>query len=303
MKIGIDIGGSHIGIGLIDENGEILNYKEKYIVKGISDEFHIDITNIKNELEEFIISTVNEYKNNQVIEYIGIAVPGTVNEKKIIKAVNLGLKNYDISSIIEEKTGLKIKLKNDAKCSALAEKKYGNLKEFKNGVYLCIGTGVGGAVIYKGELLEAEEVPGFEFSHVVIQKNGLMCNCGKRGCFEVYASIKRFKEKIKEEFNLEDLENSNIKEFIEKNIEDVKLKYLINQYVENLAIGISNIINIFEPEVIVIGGGFSDYKDILIKPLKKKILSDNMLFNKREDINIKVSKLGNDAGMIGATLI
>lgn len=303
MKIGIDIGGSHIGIGLIDENGEILNYKEKYIVKSISDEFHIDITNIKNEIEEFIISTVNEYKNNQVIEYIGIAVPGTVNEKKIIKAVNLGLENYNISNIIEEKTGLKVKLKNDAKCSALAEKKYGNLREFKNGVYLCIGTGVGGAVIYKGELLEAEDVPGFEFSHVVIQKNGLMCNCGKRGCFEVYASIKRFKEKIKEEFNLEDLENSNIKEFIEKNIEDVKLKYLINQYVENLAIGISNIINIFEPEIIVIGGGFSDYKDILIKPLKKKILSDNMLFNKREDINIKVSKLGNDAGMIGATLI
>ena len=304
MKIGIDIGGSHIGIGVVSEKGIIIDKKEKYIVSDnkIVDPDKIKKENLKIEMEKFIIENINYYNNLYNIESVCIAVPGTVNKTTIIKAVNLGIENYNISEIIKKATGFKTSIKNDAKCSALAELKYGNFKEFDNGLFLCIGTGIGGAVIYNQKVLEAKNVPGYEFSHMIIQKNGILCNCGKRGCFEAYGSIKRFKEKIATEFGLTNLDNQNIKEFLINNLNDFRLKYFINQYIENLAIGISNLINIFEPEVIVLGGGFVDYSEILLEPLKKQILTGNLLFNKRNDIILELAKLGSDAGIIGATL-
>ena len=294
MKVGIDLGGSHIGIGLVDENGNIVQ-KEERIIKEKED--------LKNIIEQFIIETVNKMKTENNIESIGMAIPGTVSENKIVKAVNLGIKNYDIVSKLEKVLGIKVKLKNDAKCAALAEQKYGELAQYENSIFLCIGTGIGGAVIFNGKLLEAKGVPGFEFSHTIIHKNGHLCNCGKRGCFETYASIKKFKERLSKEYNLNSIDGEVIREFIKNNKKDARLQYMINSYVEDLSIGISNIINIFEPEAICIGGSFAEYEDILYEPLKKALLQGNLLFNKRDDIIIKHAKLKNDAGIIGATLI
>lgn len=293
MKIGIDLGGSHIGIGVVDENGNIICKEEKYIE---------DKTDIEKQIEEFIIEKVMQMQLTNEVTEIGMAVPGTVSNNKIIKAVNLGIENYDIVSKLENILKLPIRLRNDAKCAALAEQKYGELAEYKNSIFLCIGTGIGGAVIFDGKLLEAQNVPGFEFSHTIIQKNGIMCNCGKRGCFETYASFKRFKEKIAKEFNLGTIDGNTIKSFLKENSEEPRLKYMINNYIEDLSIGISNIINIFEPEAICIGGSFAEYEDILKTPLKKALLSGNLLFNKRDDIIIKHAKFKNDAGIIGATL-
>ena len=293
MKIGVDIGGSHIGIGLVNENGEIIFKEEKYIT---------ETTNIEEKIEDFIIEKVTQIPEYNAIELIGIAVPGTVSENKIIKAVNLGIENYEIAKNLEVNLHIKVKLRNDAKCSALAEQKYGELAGFENSVFLCIGTGIGGAVIYNGKLLEAKGVPGFEFSHTIIQKNGKLCNCGKRGCFEVYASLKRFKEEVSNEFNLNTMDGEKIREFILQNAQDIRLRYMLNNYIQDLSIGISNIINIFEPEAICLGGSFAEYKDIFYEPLKRTLLDGNLLFNKRDDIILKLAKLKNDAGIIGATI-
>lgn len=299
MKIGIDIGGSHIGIGLVDNNGSIVLEKETFIK---------DKTDIENKIERYILDNVIPILQAYGVNQIGIAVPGTVTDKKIIKAVNLGIENYDLGTIIQEnllKLGytVDVKLKNDGKCAALAEQKYGALKGYDNSIFLCIGTGVGSAVIFNGKLLEPKGVPGFEFSHTIIHKNGALCNCGKRGCFEVYASLKRFKEKLVKEFNLNSLDGECVREFIRQNSDNSTLRYMINNYIEDLSIGISNIINIFEPEAICLGGSFAEYEDILYQPLKKTLLSGNLLFNKRCDIIIKLAELKNDAGIIGATLI
>lgn len=299
MKIGIDIGGSHIGIGLVENNGNIVFEKETFIKEK---------TDIENKIEKYITENVIGILQAYGVNQIGIAVPGTVTDKKIIKAVNLGIENYDLGTIIQEnllKAGytIDVKLKNDGKCAALAEQKYGALQGYDNSIFLCIGTGVGSAVIFDGKLLEPKNVPGFEFSHTIIHKNGALCNCGKRGCFEVYASLKRFKEKLVKEFNLNSLDGECIREFIRQNPDNSTLKYMINNYVEDLSIGISNIINIFEPEAICLGGSFAEYEDILYQPLKKALLSGNLLFNKRCDIIIKLAELKNDAGIIGATLI
>ena len=294
MKIGIDIGGSHIGIGLVDNNGSIILKEEKFIK---------DKTNIKEIIEEFITENVIQISLIHNVESIGIAIPGTVTENKIIKAVNLGLENYDLASNLEKILKIPVKLKNDAKCAALAEKKYGELEPFENSVFLCIGTGVGTAVIHEGELLEPKELPGFEFSHTIIHKDGELCNCGKRGCFETYASLKRFKQRISDRFDLNTMSGKLIREFIKNNPDNELLKDMINEYIEDLSVGISNIINIFEPEAICIGGSFAEYKDIFYEPLKQTLLQGNLLFNKRCDIIIKLAKLKNDAGIIGATLI
>ncbi len=294
MKIGIDLGGSHIGIGLVNENGEIIQKEEKYLTGE---------KELQKTIEEFIIEKVMQICIANDIESIGIAIPGTVSENKIIKAVNLGLENYDLAKQIEEFIHIPVKLKNDAKCAALAEQKYGELKEYEDSIFLCIGTGVGSAVIFNGKLLEPKGVPGFEFSHTIIQKNGILCNCGKRGCFETYASIKRFKEKISKEYNLNTISGKVIRAFILEHPEDIKLQNMLKEYIEDLSIGISNFINIFEPEAICIGGSFAEYEKILYKPLKDELLHGNLLFNKRDDIIIKHAKLGNDAGIIGSTLI
>ena len=294
MKIGIDIGGSHIGVGHVDDQGYIKN-KEEIFIK--------DKTNIENTIEEFIYRKIREMIEICPVDGIGIAVPGTVTDNKIIKAVNLGIENYDLASKLESEFNIPVKIKNDAKCSALAEQKFGALKGYDDAVFLCIGTGIGGAVIYDGKLLEAKKVPGFEFSHMIIKRDGNLCSCGKRGCFETYASMKRFKERISEEYNLNTFSGEKIRKFINENPNDSRLNYMINSYIEDLSIGISNLINIFEPEIICIGGSFAEYEEILYEPLKRKLLEGNLLFNKRDDIIIKHAQLKNDAGILGATLI
>jgi len=294
MKIGIDIGGSHIGVGLVDNNGSILLKIEKFIK---------DKTNIEEQIEEFITETVIEMSLTQNVESIGIAIPGTVSNNKIVKAVNLGIEDYDLATNLEKILKIPVKMKNDAKCAALAEQKYGELGQFQNSIFLCIGTGVGGAVIHEGKLLEPEGVPGFEFSHTIIQKDGELCNCGKRGCFETYASLKKFKQRISDRFDLNTISGKVIRKFIEDNRENQMIKEMIKEYVDYLSIGISNIINIFEPDAICIGGSFSEYGNIFFEPLKETLIQGNLLFNHRNEIIIKYAKLKNDAGIIGATLI
>lgn len=294
MKIGIDIGGSHIGIGLVDNNGSIILKKEK-IIK--------DKKNIKEIIEEFITETVIEITLTNQVESVGIAIPGTVIENKIVKAVNLGIEDYDLASNLQKILKIPVRLKNDAKCAAIAEQKYGELKDYENSIFLCIGTGIGGAVIHNGKLLEPETAPGFEFSHTIIQKDGELCGCGKRGCFETYASLKKFKQKISDRFKLNTLSGEKIRKFINENANNPIINEMIKEYVDYLSIGISNIINIFEPDVICIGGSFSEYGNIFYVPLKTALLQGNLLFNHRNEIIIKYAKLKNDAGIIGATLI
>ena len=294
MKIGIDIGGSHVAVGLVNNNGSILQ-KEEFFIK--------DKTNLNDKIEEFITEKVIQMSLIHDIESIGISIPGTVSENKIIKSVNLGIENYDLAGNLEKVLKMSVKLKNDAKCAALAEQKYGELSQFENSVFLCIGTGVGAAVFHDGKILEPDDVPGFEFSHTIIQKDGELCNCGKRGCFETYASLKRFKQRISDRFELNTLSGKVIRKFINENLENKMIQEMIKEYVEYLSIGISNIINIFEPDAICIGGSFSEYDNIFFEPLRQTLVQGNLLFNHRNEIIIKYAKLKNDAGIIGATLI
>lgn len=300
MKIGVDVGGSHVGLGVIDESGNLLLKKEKDYEKRHNDMSHIVV--------ETIIELINEIlKENSLkeekIESIGIAFPGTVSKTSVIKAENLGIENFEIVAELKEQFNLPIHIENDAKCAAIAEKKFGSLKKYDDALFLIIGTGVGGAVFLNGKLLKPKRYSGFEVGHMVIKKNGIECNCGRKGCFEVYASMKRLKEKISEKFELGTTDGKKIREFMEDNKENNELDNILNEYIENLEIGLVNLINIFEPQVISIGGSFGHYEKIFIERLKNKIRENGELYNKEQIPDIIVAELKNDAGIIGAAMI
>ena len=300
MKIGIDLGGSHISIGVVDKDGKILDKRDKHL-RGIAKRL------IMPTIEETIISNIKEYQKNYKITEIGIAVPGSVKNDKILKSVNLGLKDYDLVGVIKKEIDLPIKIRNDAKCAALAESKYGALKKYNRVVFMTLGTGIGGAVIINGKLLDAGEYPGCEFGHMVIKENGLECNCGRKGCFEKYGSMRAFKDNLRNELGLEDKTSGKelmaiLKDTTKESKDYAKIEKVRKQYIRDLSVGIANLVNIFEPEAIGIGGSFVYFSEVLLQDVKKTILKEDMLFNPRKEINIQTAVLGNEAGIIGATL-
>lgn len=306
MKIGIDLGGSHIAIGVVDSKGRIAEKIEKRIMNK-------EKKNIEKTIEEYIEGNIKTLKEKYEITQIGIAVPGTVNREngEIIKSVNLGIKNYPIVEHIRKRitSEIPITIRNDAKCAAIAEDKYGTLKSYQRSLFLTLGTGIGGAVIINHELLNTGNLPGCEFSHMTIQKDGIECKCGKKGCWEKYASMKTLKDNLRKELGLtETTRGQDLLEMIRKNEnkpeeqKDKRIDKIIESYLEYLSIGIANLINIFEPEAIGIGGSFVYFEEVLLEKLKQKILSQNLLFNPRKDIIMETAILNNDAGIVGSVL-
>ena len=142
---------------------------------------------------------------------------------------------------------------------------------------------------------------------MLIEKNGKLCKCGKKGCWETYASMKAFKDNLREILNLDDRTSGKelldiLRKMDKNNPKYIQTNKLIEQYVDYLSIGISNLVNIFEPEAIGIGGSFVFYEEIFLEKLKNKIINDNLLFNERKEIIIQTAILDNDAGIIGSTL-
>ena len=306
MKIGVDLGGSHIGVGLID-GINIIDSEEKILTRAD----RVDIkTSITNEITRMINSLC--FKNNifiSDIELIGIASPGTISNGVIVKAGNLGIRNFDLIGSLKKNFQNRIYLRNDAKCAAMAEKVYGAMKNYDDGVFLSIGTGIGGAVFINGKLLEPKRYSGFEIGHMIINKGGRLCTCGKRGCFETYASIKALKTKVTETLDIDsDISGQYLREVILKEeVFEKKNEAVISDldvFLEYLSTGICNLIDIFEPEVVVLGGSFAYYKENPIYDmLLKKINSSKTTFNDGELPKIVTAEFANNSGIIGATLL
>lgn len=294
MKIGIDLGGSHIAIGVINNAGFIVEKVEKRLLAK-------EKKDIETAIESYIIKNVKDLKEKYKISEIGIAVPGTICGTEIIKSVNLGVKNYNLVENLKKEIDLPIKIRNDAKCAAIAESKIGALKDYKRSIFLTLGTGIGGAVIINGKLLDTGDLSGCEFGHMIIQKDGIKCNCGKSGCFEKYASMKALKNNLRASLGLDETtRGQELLDMMRKNGEDEKIKKIVDEYIEYLSIGVSNLINIFEPEAVGIGGSFVYFSDVLLEKLKNNIQNKKYLFNSRDELIIVPAALGNDAGIIGS---
>lgn len=301
MQIGIDLGGSHIAVGIISERNTIVAKKEMDIYKIKPAQYMKDyiVDNIKTLIGD-VIRKIGA--PSCVISKIGIAIPGRVKNGVAYDIYNWGIDELEIAKILSEHYGIEVTIRNDAKCAAIAEKRLGSLKEYDDCVFLCLGTGIGGATFVNGRMLEYSKDWGSEYGHMIIQKDGIECKCGNKGCFEQYASMRAFKKGIIDLLNLpEDINSEEIlKILIDKiNLEDIQIKKYIDEYIDNLIIGLSNIINILQPEAICLGGSFVYFKDILYNRLIEKLEKKN--FNGKIP-KVVLASLQNDAGMIGALM-
>lgn len=300
IRIGVDIGGSHVGVGIV-KNGVLIDFTERDLTKQ-------DKINIKKTLVETIIELINYILddanlNISDIDLIGIAAPGTIKNNIIVKSPNLGIINFDIIAELQKTINLPMQIRNDSKCAAIAEKYYGSLKNADDCVFLCLGTGIGAAVFMGGKLLEPKRYAGFEIGHMIIEKDGKPCNCGKNGCFETYASIRALKRNIAEALKIEnDFSGKYLNEIL-LDFNNEKVNKVIDEYLEYLKIGLCNVIDVFEPEVISLGGSFAYYENNpIFKKLLDKLKEPNSTYNQESSPEIKVAEFKNGAGIIGATV-
>jgi len=288
-------------VGVLSSKNTIIAKREKDILnlEQITDMKQYIVDNIKMLISQ-VLKDVGA--PSCVISKIGIAAPGKIKENVIYNMYNLGIKEFDLGEILFDYYGVEVNIRNDAKCAALAEKKIGNLQEYDDCVFLCLGTGIGGATFVNGRMLEYTKDWGSEYGHMIIKKDGIECKCGNKGCFEKYASMKAFKKGIIELLNLNEniFSEDILKILISKvNVGDKQVNTYVDEYIEDLLIGLSNIINILQPESICLGGSFVYFEKILYKRLIEKI---NLKKYNCNVPKIVLAKLGNDAGMIGALL-
>ncbi|MEA2016077.1 MAG: ROK family transcriptional regulator [Actinomycetota bacterium] len=233
---------------------------------------------------------------------IGYSFPGIVDEKRklLIYCPNLFIKNLDFSKY-ENMFSFPCYMGNDANLAAFAESKIGLAKSKRNMVYVYIVEGVGFGIIIRGKLYKGHNERAGEFGHMIIEKDGKKCICGKRGCWNAYISI----DALIDYYNKS--AGNKIKS-LEEFMELLKLKNnmankALDKYLDYMSIGLINLIMSVDPYYIIIGGKIAKIsKKYLIKPLEEKILKDN-LFIKKEDINLLLSRLGEDASVLGASIL
>ena len=290
IRIGIDLGGSHVSVGVVNNNYQVIEQYEK--------DFTVEEKkNVINVAIAYIVNTVNNLKTIYNFSEIGIGMAGTIKDGIILVSPNIGIKNFNIKKILEEKTGVKVNISNDAMCAAIGEYVYSNLRNYEKILFLTLGTGIGGNILLNGKIVDNPEYQ--ELGHTIIKENGIQCKCGKKGCFERYGSILVFKNKIIERLGLSyDISGPDLREQIK--IHQEKVEDIIEEYINDLCLGLSILINKFNPDIVVIGGGFARYDYLLLEPLKERIKGMELLHNK--DIIIQTAKSGNDAGIIGATI-
>jgi glucokinase len=248
---------------------------------------------------------------------IGIGCPGAVDAESgiIVLTPNLPYENFNVRKIFAEKTNLPVYLDNDANCAVLGEVVSGAAKNYKTAIAVTLGTGVGGGIIIDGKIYNGFNCAAGELGHMITHRNGRQCNCGRKGCFEAYASatalIKDTKEAaLKNPDSLlnrlcdGDVEKINGKtSFDGKRAGDKVATEVVDNYIEELGEGIINYINIFQPEIILIGGGISNEGEYLLEPLREYVFKYSYGSNMLPRTKIERAALKNDAGIIGAAML
>lgn len=236
---------------------------------------------------------------------VGFSLPGTVNEKQMVLelAPNLGMKDIhfkSFSSILK----YPYYIENEANAAALAELALGSQNKMNNLAYVSIKEGIGVGLIINGTLYKGKNQRAGEFGHMTIMPDGLKCNCGRNGCWELYASEKSLAQKYQEEFKGGQKTPLYIlKDFISLVREkDRKALKIWNEYLDYLAVGLRNLILGLDPQAVILGGEISKYSDQLLEPLRERIFTKNS-FDDKEDVKLVCSKIGLDASILGASLI
>jgi len=302
MFYGIDVGGTFIKGAIVADGGKIV-YSEK-------------IPTDPDNLAECILQLCAILKKGANLTQkdicgMGIGLPGLVDTEKgvLLCAENLSLYNYPIKELVEKEIGIPVKIANDANAAALGEHLYGVGKNYRSSVMITLGTGVGGGIVIDGKLFEGNRGAGAEIGHTVIEFGGEKCSCGRRGCLEAYASATALirqtkkamtdnpKSKLWEIGSLDAVDGKTAFDFYAL---DADAKNVVDGYVEKLASGIANFINIFRPEAIILGGGVCAQGETLLRPIKKLLENEIFAYGLSPEVDIVIAERKNDAGALGA---
>ena len=313
-KLGIDLGGTNSVAGVDDKKYKIVAKAScKTAVPRPESEICDSMAEVAKKAVEKAKLTMDD------IESVGIGVPGAVNPKTgvIEYSANLFFHNWEVVEMMEERLGKKVHIENDANAAALGEYLAGSAKGARNAVAITLGTGVGGGIIIDGKIYSGSNFAGAELGHMVIVKDGKECACGRRGCWETYASATGLINLTKQKILSEKLEFSYMLKLCDGDINKVNgrtafdamrdgdptAKSVVEEYISYLSCGLVNIINIFQPDVLCIGGGISNEGENLLAPVRSYVERER--YTKHNDKQTVICKctLGNDAGIIGAAYL
>ncbi len=306
---GIDLGGTFIKCGLVDETGRIV-CKDK-IPTGKERPYR----EIAADMVKLILSlTERGGIEKDAVKAVGIGSPGTIDSENgvIVYSNNISWKNIPLCRELREATGLPVFITNDANAAALGEHFSGAGKKYSSTIFVTLGTGVGGGIILDGKLFEGNRSAGAEIGHEVIRFGGEKCTCGRRGCFEAYASATALIAQTKRAMLKN--RNSALWQICGDSIDKVDGKTafdgmragdkcgerVVKRYIGYLAEGIANLANVFRPEAILLGGGVCAEGNNLLKPLRRKV--NRLIFGGTDyaPVQMAIAVLGNDAGLVGA---
>ena len=309
-RLGFDLGGTNMVVGLIDDDGRVLAKTScPTRARRSEDAIATDMANLVLGLLEKNSLTPSD------ISFFGLASPGIANsDTGIIEyANNLPFENFAVADFMRQKTGIQnILIGNDANAAALGEAVCGQAKGTKNSVLITLGTGVGGGIILNGKIHTGINHSAGELGHIVIHHGGRKCTCGRRGCWETYSSavglIEMTREKMRERtdstmWRLCDGDSKRLSgktAFAAARLGDEAAREVVGEYVEYLACGLTNIINIFQPEVLSIGGGVSGEGDYLLEPVRRIVEFEQYSSSCPIKTRLCIATAGNDAGLIGA---
>ena len=308
--IGVDLGGTNIAIGLLDLDERVILHK-----KSVKTRAPRPCEEISRDIREVCINLCRqEGISLSKVEWIGIATPGIVRNGEVIDAFNLGWKDEKFGEIVSRLTGRPTFVANDANAAAYAEAKWGCGVGENSLIAVTLGTGIGGGIILDGKIWEGFNGFAAELGHMVIDVGGRRCSCGLRGCLEAYCSatalvgetrrmMKLYSDSIMWQITGGDINRVDGRTAFLANAQgDFAARQIIDDFVNYLAIGIANIINVFQPSVVCIGGGISGQGEELMRPLRER-LKYTSFGTKDKRTRVEAAVYRNDAGIIGAGLL
>lgn len=308
MYIGIDVGGTNLKAGLVDEKGTILAVERTPLDFRGPESFAATLASLAEAVMASGGVTAKE------VEYVGVGIPGAVSGGDILYTANIPMKNVPLEKLFRQHLDLPVLLGNDADCAAVGEWSCGVGRGTKHFIVITLGTGVGGGMILNGKLYSGCGAGG-EVGHIVVQKDGVPCNCGRRGCWEVYASatglIRQVREAMKADpeslLHAVAAQNGAVDgrtAFQAAEQGDETALEVCRTYAGYLASGLTDLVNILHPEAVALGGGVAAAPErLLLEPVREIVARECYARHVGQVPRIVRAELGNDAGIIGAAML
>lgn len=312
LVIGIDLGGTKISTALVDAAGQIIahDYRETQADKGQAVVIDRMIDAARQVMEQADVS-------KEQVSAVGVGAPGPLDIRAgvVVAPPNLpGWRDVPLKELLEERLGIETFLENDANAAALAEHRFGAGRGSEHVIYVTVSTGVGGGLILDGKLYHGTEGAAGEVGHITVLPNGPLCGCGNRGCLEALASgaaiAKRAREVVARglETRMNDLSGDDPARITAKLVAqaaeqgDFEAQKILSEAMTYLGIGMASLVNLFNPQIIVIGGGLSNLGERLLEPVRRGIVRHAFVASART-ARVVLAELGDKAGVLGAAAV